>query len=236
MLGEQLRDVRKAAGIGLREMSRRTFYSAAYLSMVEQGQRDVTHDVLAAYERVLGLELRGDDTVDRRDFLWLLGVAGANATVATELAASIAGNDPGPLATVQTSHGVDHALAALTDRATVRVLHRWAADEPDPVLRVNATGILAKLPGQIEAEAVAELLGRDRDVQHRYTTAVIARVCGINWATAAHIAQGEAMFSKPRDAAQLLIREVINPRDAGARWCSATMLRNLAPMLGGSGA
>lgn len=234
MRGEQLRDVRKAAGIGLREMARRTFYSSSYLSMIEREERELQPDVLDAYERVLGLELRGDDTVRRRDFLWLLGVAGANATVATELAASIAGNDPGPLATVQTSHGIDHALAALTDRATVRVLHRWAADEPDPVLRVNATGILAKLPDQTEAEAVAQLLERDHDVQFRYSTAVIARVCGMNWETAANIAHGDDVFRKPRRAAEILIRELLNPRDVGARWCSAAVLQTLAPRLGGT--
>jgi hypothetical protein len=68
----------------------------------------------------------------------------------------------------------------------------------------------------------------------RYVTAVIARVCGITWANAALIAAGQEMFSKPRTAAQLLIKEVVNPRDAGARWCSAAVLQTLAPRLGGT--
>lgn len=232
--GDDLRAVREAARLGVREMARRAFFSAPYLSMVETGQREVTSDVLSAYERVLGLELRDDDAVHRRDFLWLLGVAGVNA-ISTELAASIAGGDAGPLATVQTSHGVDMALAALADRGAVRVLRRWAHDEPDPVLRVNATGILAKLPGQEQGPVVAELLDRDQDIRNRYMTAVIARVCGVPWSAATGIVAGTGTFPRPRAAANLLIKEVVNTRDAGARWCSATMLRNLAPMLGGGG-
>jgi transcriptional regulator with XRE-family HTH domain len=231
--GEELRELREAAELGLREMGRRTFISPSLLSMVETGRRDVTSEVLSAYERVLGLELRGDETVQRRDFLWLLGVAGANARVATELAASVAGNDPGPLATVQTSHGVDHALAALADQGAIRSLQRWAADEADPVLRVNATGILAKLPSQDKAHEVAGLLGRDPEVRLRYTTAVVRRVCGTDWAAASAIATDPASCRRPDEAARYLLREVVNPRDAGARWCSATMLRDLAPLLGG---
>ncbi len=99
----------------------------------------------------------------------------------------------------------------------------------------GALGILAKLPSQTEAQAVAELLGRDRDVRLRYVTAVLARVCGVSWSVATGIVTGTDTFPRPRAAAQLLIKEVVNPRDAGARWCSATMLQNLAPMLGGSG-
>lgn len=231
--GEELRELREAADLGLREMGRRTYLSPSLLSMVETGRRDVTSEVLSAYERVLGLELRGDETVQRRDFLWLLAAAGTNAKVATELAASVAGNDPGPLATVQTSHSVDHVLAALADAGSVRVLQRWAADEADPVVRVNAAGILAKLPSQDKAHEVASALGRDPEVRLRYTTAVVRRACGTDWSTAHAIASDPTSCQRPDETARFLVREVVNPRDAGARWCSATMLRDLAPLLGG---
>lgn len=42
--------------------------------------------------------------------------------------------------------------------------------------------------------------------------------------------------STPKQAKFLAVRfahEALNPRDAGARWCSATMLRDLSPLLSG---
>jgi transcriptional regulator with XRE-family HTH domain len=230
--GEELRAVREAAHLGLREMARRAYFSAAYLSMVETGQREVTSEVLVAYERVLGIELRGEPSVLRRNFLRLLGAAGTNVQISSELAASIAGNDPGPLATIQTSHGVDLTLAALVDQGAVRLLHRWMQDEPNPVLRVNATGILAKLASQSPAKSIVEVLSRDDDVRTRYMAAVLTRVCGIGWTTASRIVGGQQDFPEPRAAAQLLSREVTDSPDVGARWCAATMLRQLAPALG----
>ncbi|MDQ3760411.1 MAG: hypothetical protein M3460_01510 [Actinomycetota bacterium] len=44
------------------------------------------------------------------------------------------------------------------------------------IMRVNAAGILAKVPGQFEAYHVTATLGRAPDVRSRYMTAVIARV------------------------------------------------------------
>ena len=39
----------------------------------------------------------------------------------------------------------------MADRGTVAHLRRWMDDGNNPVLRVNAAGILAKVPGQVEA-------------------------------------------------------------------------------------
>lgn len=52
--GALLRAAREAAGISLRKMAERTFYSKAYLGLIETGQRPVPAGVSAAYERVLG--------------------------------------------------------------------------------------------------------------------------------------------------------------------------------------
>ncbi|HXT45191.1 MAG TPA: helix-turn-helix transcriptional regulator [Pseudonocardiaceae bacterium] len=229
--GETLRVARNAAGISLCVMATRTHYSKPYLSMVETGKRAATTDVIKAYERVLGIGQLGGD-VNRRDAFKVASLVAANVKIATELTASIAGNDPGPLAAVQTTHGTDLAIATLADRGTVAHLKRWLSDGDNPVLRVNAAGILAKLPGQVEAFQVTAALTRDLDVRRRYMAAVIARVCGLDWPVAARFADDPAGFPQPVLVAQRFAREVVSDRDAGARWCAAVMLQTLSPLIG----
>ncbi|MGH3800272.1 MAG: helix-turn-helix domain-containing protein [Pseudonocardiaceae bacterium] len=230
-VGEALRAARNAADISLSVMASRTHYSKPYLSMVETGRRAATRDVVSAYERALGIGQLGDD-VKRRGFFKVAGLVAGNAKVAAELAASVAGNDPGPLATVQTTHGTDLAIATVADRGSVAYLRRWLDDGDDPVLRVNAAGILAKIPGQYEAPQVTAALARDLDVRCRYMTAVVARVCCLDWPIAAQLAEHPADFPQPVLVAQRFARETLSDRDAGARWCSAAMLQALSPMIG----
>lgn len=64
--GALLRAAREAAGISLRGMAERTFYSTAYLSLIETGQRPVPAGVTAAYERVLGTTDLGRPTAATR--------------------------------------------------------------------------------------------------------------------------------------------------------------------------
>lgn len=231
MIGEALREARNAAGISLCVMATRTHYSKGYLSMVETGTRAATPDVVKAYEKVLGIGQLGDN-VNRRSFFKVASLVAGNTKIAAELAASIAGNDPGPLAAVQTTHGTDLAIATLADRDTVAYLRRWLDDGDNPVLRVNAAGILAKVPGQAEAAYVTDALDRDHDVRSRYMTAVIARVCGLDWPIAAQLAANPAGFPQPVLVAQRFAREALSDRDAGARWCAAAMLQALSPMIG----
>jgi transcriptional regulator with XRE-family HTH domain len=124
MVGETLRAARDAAGISWSVMATRTHYSKPYLSMVETGKRAATTDVISAYERVLGIGQLGDE-VNRRDFFKVTGLVAGNAKVAADLAASVACNDPSPLATVQTTHGTDLAIVALADHGMVAHLRRW---------------------------------------------------------------------------------------------------------------
>ena len=152
--------------------------------------------------------------------------------VVTELAASVAGNDPGPLAAVQTTHHVDMAVAALADHRAITYLRRWLDDGGDSVLRVNAAGILAKLPGQGEASRVADALSRDGEVRDRYMTAVVTRVCGVDWPTASGLIREPSMFPRPALVAGRFAHEAVSSPDAGARWCSAAMLQALSPMIG----
>ncbi len=229
--GEALRAARNAAGISLCVMAARTHYSKPYLSMVETGRRAATIDVVKAYEKVLGIGQLGDD-VNRRNFIKTASLVAANTKIAAELTASIAGNDSGPLAEVQTTHGTDLAIATLADRGTVVHLKRWLGDGDTPVLRVNAAGILAKVPGQAEASQVTAALTRDPEVRRLYMTAVVARVCGLDWQVAEQLAHNPAGFPQPVLAAQRFAREAVSDRDAGARWCAAAMLQAISPLIG----
>jgi hypothetical protein len=172
--------------------------------------------------------------VDRRAFLSLTALTAVHGRLAAEMVASVAGGDPGPLTTVQTTHGTDLVIASMVDRRSAVRLRRWMADGADPVLRVNAAGILAKTPGQGPAREVATVLAGDGETRRLYLTAVLSRVCLLDWPTAGRLA-ADPLAAAPGKAAFLAARlsgEVLNPRDAGARWCSAAMLRDLSPLLG----
>lgn len=62
--GALLRELRTAAGIGLRTMATRTTFSASYLSEVELGHKAVTDAVLHGYRKVLGDPAIGLSGVD----------------------------------------------------------------------------------------------------------------------------------------------------------------------------
>lgn len=171
--------------------------------------------------------------VHRREFMRLTALTATHGALASELLSSIAGSDAGPLATVQTTHATDLVIAAFADPASRIRLGRWMRDNANPVVRVNAAGILAKLPGQESAADVCRILSSDPEVRQLYTTAVTARVCGMDWKSASQLAADP--LGMPVKAAFIAARfadEVTNPRDAGARWCSASMLRDMSPLIG----
>ncbi|AHH21377.1 putative transcriptional regulator [Nocardia nova SH22a] len=62
--GPLLRELRTAAGIGLRVMATRTAFAAGYLSEVETGRKPVTDAVVCAYRKVLGDPTLGMPDVD----------------------------------------------------------------------------------------------------------------------------------------------------------------------------
>jgi transcriptional regulator with XRE-family HTH domain len=229
--GRFLKSVREAAGISMSALARQTHFSKGYLSQVENGHRPATASIVEAYERVLGVGGLGD-VVRRRDFFGVTALAAANAAIVTELSASIAGSDALPLGVTQTTYGVDRAIAAMVDQGAHRALRRWAVDDPDPVIRVNATGILAKVTGQGPADMVIGILGRDSDVRERYITAVVARICALDWGTASNVVADPASVRRPTLMAERLGLEAVNPFDAGARWCSGAMLQRLSPLIG----
>jgi transcriptional regulator with XRE-family HTH domain len=226
-IGEILRAARNAAGLSLAEMAGRTNFGRTHLGNVETGARTATPAVIAAYERALG------DHLNRRTFLSVAAGVATQAMMAGEIFSSIAASDPGPLATVQTTHATDLVIASHVDPAARKRLRTWMTNGSDPVLRVNAAGIMAKLSDQETAGAVATVLTHDPEVRARYLTAVAARVGDLDWDQAARLV-GDP-YSLPaagvRAFARKLSRETLNARDAGARWCSAVLLRDLSPRL-----
>jgi transcriptional regulator with XRE-family HTH domain len=94
----------------------------------------------------------------RRSFLATGGLATASLAsglfvrddlaVADDIAADILAGDPRRVATEQTSHAIDLTIASLISAGGMRPtpLANWMS-EGDPVLRVNAAGIAAKMPG-----------------------------------------------------------------------------------------
>lgn len=201
-VGDLLRHSREAAGMSLGDVAAIGHVSRGHLHNVEAGRRTATPAVMAAYERALAMHRR-HLLAAAAISLGTLVVTPGEATTARDMYATIAAGDDGPLATVQTTHAVDHAIQRLAVRETKSIaqLLTWLHDGADPVLRVNAAGILAKTGSPELADDVALALGRDGEARDLYLQAVTARV-GTDHLTA----------------------ELTNAADAGARWCAAWLL------------
>lgn len=227
MTGAMLREARLRTGLSLSVMAARTSYSVGHLSNVECGRRPVTDAILLAYDRELG------EAMDRRSVIkGFIALSLAQRPLADDIYASIAASDGNPLAEVQTTHATDLVIASLIERPVMPKLRRWMADGSSAVLRVNAAGILAKVQGLDVGKDVAATLTHDDEVRHLYSTAVLSRVCGLDWQAAERIARNPLELYDPTTAARRLSLETLNSADAGARWCASHLLRELSPMLG----
>ena len=227
MTGAMLREARLRAGLSLSALAGRTSYSVSHLCNVERGRRPVTDALLLAYDRELG------EVVDRRGVIkGFIALSLTQTPLADDIYASIAGSDANPLAEVQTTHATDLVIASLVERPVVPKLRRWMMDGSSAVLRVNAAGILAKVQGLDVGRDVAAVLSHDDEVRHLYATAVLSRVCELDWQAAQAIAHNPLELSDPTTAARRLSLETLNSADAGARWCASHLLRELSPMLG----
>ncbi|WIM94264.1 helix-turn-helix transcriptional regulator [Actinoplanes oblitus] len=218
-LGRILKEARTSAGLSLAGMAKRTGYSRSHIGNVENGTRQATPDVIRAYEKALGEDL------DRRSLLLgTLGIlaAGPADQTATAIAHEITNGRSNLLMELQTSHATDKGVAALVgqDTAALASLSKWSS-RGKPVLRVNAAGILAKVPSPaIGSEAVA-VLRSDGDVRDLYLTAVLSRVLGVPWDAAANLATSGGLSDVQ---VSRLAAELSNNYDAGARWCATVAL------------
>jgi len=219
-LGPTLRRAREQAGLSLSGMALRTGYSRSYLGNIETGVRPVTPDVIKKYENVLG------DNVKRRQLL-LGGIAALATGSAPDAAAGIA-NDigsgrTGMLTGIQTTHATDKAVAALVARDTPSIasLVTWARSGK-ALLRVNATGILAKVRSPtLDNEAIGALRA-DGEARDLYLTAVIHRLLGLTWDDASDFAASRTPLSPSQISS--VSAELTNSEDCGARYCSTLLL------------
>ncbi len=143
------------------------------------------------------------------------------------------------LATAQTSHATDLTIGSLTahNGAARWGLGVWARRGATAVIRVNAAGILAKVGDPDLGDAAISAIRADQDARHLYLTAVASRVLALPWEQAGHLAatvgtQDTGITHTPNGpemyAAESLVAELVNPRDAAARWCSTVLLHRLA--------
>ncbi|WP_283133235.1 hypothetical protein [Rhizohabitans arisaemae] len=183
----------------------------------------------------------------RRDFLTLSATALLVPTpteieTARGIFGGVVAGDPGPLTELQTSHHMDLAIGGLAarDKASVRYLTRWMGEGSSALLRVNSAGIIAKLPMQDHADDVISALRRDPDTRHLYITAVAARVLTLDRQDAGAVVisigkRGLGLSAEEAETAvQRFAKEIHNPRDVAARWCSAVMLGELQQTSGSS--
>lgn len=177
-----------------------------------------------------GTEELFDGSIGRHEFLSIATVA--DVAIAHELAASISDKDARPLTQVQTSYAIDHAIAAEVDVGTKHTLRRWAVELAEPIARVNATDILAKLADRSDSDRVVAVLRKDVAVRQLYLTAVTSRVCLVNRDQAAAFVKNPTAFPLAAIAAGRFAREATNPTDAGGRWCAAKMLQDLSSIGG----
>nr|WP_244872061.1 hypothetical protein [Catellatospora sp. TT07R-123] len=149
--------------------------------------------------------------------------------IAARVYAGIAVSNPALLATAQTSHATDQVIRQFVeqDGSSARSLSAWMTSGSSPVLRVNAAGILAKVPSPTLADGVITALRADRPARQLYVTAVAHRVLGIPWSAALSLTDRHAHGTTPELYAGQLAAELRNPRDAAARWCSAVLLHDL---------
>ena len=220
-LGQTLKEARVAAGISLSGMAKRTGFSRSHLGNVETGTRTATTEVVMAYERALG------DDVQRR--LLLLSAVAVTTGVpvpdtAVGIAADIQRGRKELLTGMQTTHQTDRAIAGLVSRhaGPSASLVKWSR-RGGTLLRVNATGILAKIGSPTLDNEAITVLHCDGDVRELYLTAVLARVLNLPWDTAARMATTGQGAATPEHV-RALSAELTNPADSGARWCATLTL------------
>jgi hypothetical protein len=204
-VGDLLRQAREAAGMSLGDVAAIGHISRGHLHNVEVDRRTASPAVIRAYEKALAMHRRHLFQFAAVSLVGSLAIGADEASTARDMYSTIAAGDDGPLAIVQTTHAVDHAIRRLAVRETKSVaqLLSWLHDGSSAVLWVNAAGILAKTGSPELADEVALALLRDAGARELYLTAVRQRV-----------------GADPRH----LRAELTNAADSGARWCAAWLV------------
>ncbi|MGV9742714.1 helix-turn-helix domain-containing protein [Nocardia farcinica] len=155
--GELLRELRCAAGIGLRRMAVQTHYTPSYLSLVETGRRPVTEGVLDRYRAVLS-----DPVLDGVDLRRL------SSTVSDPSSAGLSGVDDLAMILDKTRHLEDTVGAATVvslvrgmDGTARELARHGAGGRPSAALASDVTRYRGWLEHAIGRRMVADRVLRD---------------------------------------------------------------------------
>lgn len=194
-----------------------------------QHQVRTVHASVVPVDIARGLDRHAHVTRDAENYYRFSDHALVDVLVAQRVFADIESGSAHLLATAQTSHATDLAMGALAaddDRAR-RALGAWMHRGATPVLRVNAAGVLAKVGSADLGDAAISTIRLDPDARQLYLTAVASRVLATGWDEAGTLVSHG--FAPEHDdwAADRLLSEIVNPRDAVARWCSTVLLHQV---------
>ncbi|HEX3812161.1 MAG TPA: helix-turn-helix transcriptional regulator [Mycobacteriales bacterium] len=238
LTGAELRALREARNWSQTALSRRTGVTRNYLSMIENGQRPGS----AQFWRLVGriFDEEEEAAVRRAEFLRLSAAAVTATAVAPcaqpdpatrlgrQIFSGIAAGDSRMFAGSQTTHATDLVIGGYVSKhqASRRLLGRWMRHPANPVLQVNAAGVLAKLNEPDATDEVIESLRGDERVRRLYVTAVASRVLRMPWGHAGMLAGatdgGTVKLADHHQTA--LLDELDNARDGAARWCALRLL------------
>lgn len=224
-----MRAARVDAGISLAAMARLTSYSKTHLDNVETGRREVTVDLVTAYERELGPI--GDDLLRTKDITHPRTMRLARPTL-TELAQSIDNGEPGALANTPTSRTVDYFLASKLSKAGADHVREWIKTGKTATLRVNSVAVLSKMNHAEDAALIIDALENDAKVQHLSLASEISKLTQWDWTTSLRVAQDPTTAPDPHKLAKGLTKEAMHRSDVECRWCGSYLLGKLVPVLG----
>jgi transcriptional regulator with XRE-family HTH domain len=170
-------------------------------------------------------------TGDKSNFFSFVQPSLIDLYVGQHIFSNVATGQSHLLATAQTSHETDFVLQKMIqqDESSVGLLGHWMKSGSTPVLRVNSAGVLAKIGNNHVTDVVVTTLKGNQETRQLYLTAVASRVLNLGWQQAACYA---AEIEKDQSAHLQLSdeqifqfsKEIHNPRDGAARWCSVVFL------------
>ncbi|WIV60691.1 helix-turn-helix domain-containing protein [Amycolatopsis nalaikhensis] len=223
--GSRLRAEREASGLSLAEMARKIRFSKSLLGMVENEQRKASTELVEAYERVLGVDMWRKDITHMN----LLIVDKASRA---QLLASVERGDPGALRTTPTAHRTDVSLGSAVSEKAADWFRKWAVEGDTATLRTNSLSVIAKLPGQDNADLVVQVLENDPKVRRLIVASEISRLTQLEWKVALQGADDPTSIPEPRKLAPKLAKGAINPKGTESRWACTYLLTRMVSVLG----
>ncbi|KOX23300.1 XRE family transcriptional regulator [Saccharothrix sp. NRRL B-16348] len=207
-------------------MAQATNYSKSYLGLVETGVNPVTLEVVAAYERALGVGVYRADINHPR----LRKIESPEHL--QHIQQAVESGDPDIFAQGPTSSSIDAAVAPVLGSNAIGHFRRWAVSGETSTLRANAVSILGFLPGRENADIVVSVLENDDVVRRLCLASEVSRLTQCAWDVALAVADDPAGAPEPRRLATKLAKEAVDPKDTEARWCAGYLLQRMAVVLG----